>query len=80
MGWDKAESDRIDSIQKTMTNIDVALNGKEDDSDSTGLIGQVQENTRFRVGITKKVNAVWVVLTGILSKIAYNWWIKEGGS
>ena len=80
MGWDKAESDRIDLIQKTMTNIDVALNGKEDDSDSTGLIGQVQENTRFRVGITKKVNAVWVVLTGILSKIAYNWWIKEGGS
>ena len=63
-----------------MTNIDVALNGKEDDSDSTGLIGEVHENTRFRVGITKKVNAVWVVLTGILSKIAYNWWIKEGGS
>jgi len=80
MGWDKAESDRIDSIQKTMTNIDVALNGKEDDPDSTGLIGQVQENTRFRMGITKKVNAAWVVLTGVVSKIAYSWWVKEGGS
>ena len=79
MSWDKAESDRIDLIQETMTNIDVALNGKENDTDSTGLIGQVQANTRFRVGITKKVNAAWVVITGIAVKITYSWWIKEGG-
>ena len=80
MSWDKAESDRIDSIQKTMTNIDVALNGREDDTNRTGLIGQVQANTRFRVSITKKVHGAWLVLSAIVVKIGYGWWTTKGGN
>ena len=79
MSWDKAEQEIMSSIQGTVENIEQTLNGNPKDVKSTGLVGQVQDNTRFRVGITKKVNAAWVVITGIAAKITYSWWIKEGG-
>jgi len=72
VSWDKAEQEIMQSIKKTVENVDQTLNGDPKDVESTGLVGQVQENTRFRLGITKKINAVWVILTGVGTKIGYD--------
>jgi len=80
MSWTEPESEIIKGMSKTLTNIDIALNGKEDDASSTGLVGEVHANTRFRKNINKKVNAVGVILSGLVSKVIYSWWIKEGGN
>ena len=80
MTWTELEGKIIEGQGQDIKDIKVAIMGKPDDPDSTGLIGDVHANTRFRKGINKKVNAVWVVLSGVMGKIAYGWWVKEGGN
>ena len=80
MSWTELESKIIEGQGQDIKDIKVAIMGKPDDPDSTGLIGDVHANTRFRQSINKKVNAVGVVLSGLVSKVIYSWWIKEGGN
>ena len=80
MSWTKSEQNIIKAQGDDIKDIKVALMGEPKDTDSTGLIGDVHANTRFRKSISKKVNAVGVVLSGLVSKVIYSWWIKEGGN
>ena len=80
MSWTKLEREKIDGIHDNVQSLTKAIMGNKDDTDSKGLVGKVDENTRFRKGITAKVNGAWVLLTGIGGKMLYGWWMKEGGN
>lgn len=80
MSWTKLEKEKIEGIHNDVQSLTRAIMGDSDNVDSKGLVGKVEENTRFRKGITRKVHGAWVLLTGLGGKMLYGWWVKTGGS
>ena len=78
MSWTELEQTIIEDQGKDIKDIKTALMGSPEDTDSTGLVGQVQDNTRFRLNISRKVHGAWVLISGIVGKIGYDIYNKGG--
>jgi len=61
----------IDYLIITVNDIKVCLHGREDDPNSTGLIGTVMENTKFRKKVTKVLIAVWAFISVPVASFIY---------
>ncbi len=66
----KGVSDGLNHIMRKVDDVRILLKGK-DDSDDTGLVGVVHDNTQFRMTTKKWLGFIGLSVLGLLVKAIY---------
>ena len=72
MDADKKETKRYrEGLDEKVKSIHICLKGNDEDHEDTGLIGSVNENTRFRKSSKKTLTAMGIPLVGLVVKFLW---------